>query len=69
MSAASSDLAVVSSIVTQVDELSRRVTELAERYGETPDSAVASELFETERALTSARRALDRAMTLLGALG
>jgi hypothetical protein len=55
-----SDLATISSIVTQVDELTRRVTDLAERYGETPDSAVASELFTTERALTTARRSLDR---------
>jgi hypothetical protein len=60
-----SDLATLSSIVTQVDELARRITDLAEQYGETPDSAVASELFETERALTSARRSLDRATDLL----
>src|SRR5690606_27652679 len=51
-----SDLATLSSIVAQVDELSRRVTELAERYGDTPDSAVASELFTSERSLTTARR-------------
>lgn len=65
----SSDLATLSSIQTQVDELSRRVTELAERYGETPDSAVASELFSTERALATARRSLDRAAALLDQLG
>jgi hypothetical protein len=64
----SSDLATLSSIVAQVDELSRRVTDLAERYGETPDSAVASELFATERALATARRSLDRASTLLNQL-
>ncbi len=62
---AASDLATLSSIVAQVDELTRRVTEIAERYGETPDSAVASELFTTERALTTARRSLERASTLL----
>ena len=45
---ATSDLAVLSSVVTQVEELSRRVTELAEQYGETPDSAVAAELFASE---------------------
>ena len=61
----SSDLAVLSSITTQVDELSRRITGLAESYGRTPDSAVASELFATERAFATARRALDRAVTLL----
>jgi hypothetical protein len=64
----SSDLATLSSIQTQVDELSRRVTDLAERYGDTPDSAVASELFATERALATARRSLDRASTLLDQL-
>jgi hypothetical protein len=63
-----SDLATISSIVTQIDELTRRVTEMAERYGETPDSAVASELFATERALTTARRSLDRATGLLDQL-
>jgi hypothetical protein len=62
---ASSDLATLSSIMTQVDELSRRVTELAERYGETPDSAVAAELFTTERSLATARRSLDRVTGLL----
>ena len=60
-----SDLATLSSIQTQVDELIRRVTDLAEQYGDTPDSAVASELFSTERALATARRTLDRASGLL----
>jgi hypothetical protein len=64
----SSDLATLSSIQTQVDELSRRVTDLAERYGDTPDSAIASELFATERALATARRSLDRASALLDQL-
>ena len=63
-----SDLAVLSSVVAQVDDLGRRVTELAERYGETPDSAVATELFATERALATARRSLDRASALLEAM-
>ena len=66
---ASSDLAVLSSITTQVDELSRRITALAEQYGTTPDSAVAGELFSTERAFATARRALDRASTLLTRMG
>jgi hypothetical protein len=65
----SSDLATLSSIHTQVDELSRRVTDLAERYGDTPDSAVASELFAVERALATARSSLDRASALLDQLG
>jgi hypothetical protein len=60
-----SDLATISSIVAQVDELTQRVTVIAERYGETPDSAVAGELFTTERSLATARRSLERASTLL----
>jgi hypothetical protein len=69
MSTAQGDLATLSSIVAQVDELGRRITELAERYGETPDSAVATELFATERALATARRSLGRAMGLLDQIG
>ena len=58
-------MATISSIAAQVDELSKRVTEIAERYGETPDSAVAGELFTTERAFATARRSLERASGLL----
>jgi hypothetical protein len=65
---ASSDLAVLSSIVAQVDDLARRVTDLAERYGSSPDSAVAAELFSTERALAAAHRSLDRVSGLLDQL-
>ena len=61
----SSDLASLSSITAQVDELSRRITALAESYGQTPDSAIAGELYSTERAFATARRSLDRAATLL----
>jgi len=61
----STDLAALSSITAQVDDLSHRITVLAESYGQSPDSAVASELFSTERAFATARRSLDRAATLL----
>jgi hypothetical protein len=56
-----SDIALLSSLVAQVEELTRRVTGLAETYGSTPDSAIASEMFTAERALVTARRALERA--------
>lgn len=59
------DLALLSSISTQVDDLAARVTEMAERYGVTPDSSVASELFGAERSLHAARRAVERAASLL----
>ena len=61
----SSDLALLSSIGTQLDEIGRRITDLAEAYGDTPDSAIASELFGAERAIFSSRRSLDRARALL----
>jgi hypothetical protein len=59
------DLAVLSSIGAQIDDLAERITEMAERYGETPDSAIASELFGAERALLGARRSIDRATGFL----
>ena len=56
-----SDTALLSSIVSQIEDLTKRVTGLAETYGSTPDSAIASEMFAAERALITARRALERA--------
>jgi len=56
---------MLSSVTTQVDEWNRRITAMAEEYGRTPDSAVASELYAVERAFATARRSLDRASTLL----
>lgn len=51
----------LSSLRSQLEEMSRRVTALADRYGSTPDSQVASDLFAVERALSGALRSLDRA--------
>ena len=65
---AASDQAMLSSVTTQVDELARRVTDLADQYGTTPDSAVAAELYAVERSLNAAIRSLDRASRLLGDL-
>ena len=62
---ADSDLAVLSSIRSQLDELQARVTAIAEQYGSTPDSQIAAELFSTERALRTTGRTVDRAMDLL----
>ena len=56
-----SDIAMLSSISSQLEDLGTRITEMAERYGATPDSSLASELFGAERSLITARRALDRA--------
>lgn len=56
-----SDLAELSTVRAQVEELARRVTAVAEHYDDTPDSAVAADLFAAERSLVAARRQLDRA--------
>ncbi|MFM8304456.1 MAG: hypothetical protein ACKOA9_09195 [Actinomycetota bacterium] len=61
-----SDLAEISTVRSQVEELIRRVVAVAEHYDDSPDSAVASDLFAAERSLVSARRQLDRAATHLG---
>ena len=61
MAVPGSDSALLSSIVAQVEELTKRVTDLAETYGSTPDSAIAAEMFAAERALVTARRSLERA--------
>jgi hypothetical protein len=58
-------MAMLSSITSQLEELGNRITEMAERYGATPDSALASELFGAERGLIGARRSLDRARKFL----
>jgi hypothetical protein len=60
-----SDVAMLSSISSQLEELGHRITEMAERYGATPDSALASELFGAELGLIGARRSLDRARKFL----
>ena len=52
---ATRDLAVLSSLGAQIDDLAQRVTEMAERYGETPDSAIVG------RAVQRRARALGRA--------
>lgn len=63
-----SDAAELSSLRAQLDEVARRLEAVALRYQETPDSAVAIELFEAERALRSAGRVVERAQGTLGEL-
>jgi hypothetical protein len=65
---AESDLAELSSLRSQLEELAGRVESVALRYEETPDSAVASDLFEAERALRSANRIIERALGTLSEL-
>ena len=63
--AASSDFAELSSLRTQLDELTARVVAVGDRYRDTDDSAIAAELDQAERALRGAARALDRAGGML----
>jgi hypothetical protein len=49
----------------QLEDLVDRVTGVATRYAEGEDSAVADDLFATERSLLAARRTLERASTRL----
>ena len=62
---ASSHQAELSSVRSQLEELRARVEKIALTYQGTPDSAVAAELFEADRALTTAGRTIDRALTAL----
>jgi hypothetical protein len=64
----SSDLAELSSLRAQLGELAARVVAVADRYRESPDSAVTSDLDLAERSLLGARRALERASDTLSEL-
>ena len=62
---ASSDFAELSSLNAQLQELTARVVAVADRYRDTDDSAVASEIDQAERGLIGASRSLDRAIGML----
>ena len=63
--AALSDFAELSTLRTQVEELTTRVVAVGDRYRDPDDSAIAAELDQAERALRGAARALDRAGGML----
>jgi hypothetical protein len=50
----------LSTIASSLDDLTRRITELADRRAPDPDDGLASELYEVERALQHASRRLQR---------
>ena len=60
-----SDVAEVSTLRAQIDDLTTRLLEVAERYDDSADSQIATELFAAERALMSARRSLERALRMI----
>lgn len=55
-------VAELSSVGSQLDELTRRVTDAAQVYERGGREDVAHELFEVERSLRSATRRLERAL-------
>jgi len=57
--------AELSTLRAQLDDLVERVTDVATRFEDSTDSAVADDLFATERSLLAARRMLERAATRL----
>ena len=63
------DAAELSALVAQVEELARRFAEVGERAQGGPDDDAARPLFEAERSLQVAARALDRAMGFQGSSG
>jgi hypothetical protein len=50
----------LSTIASSLDDLTRRITDLADRSAGDPDDNVADELYEVERALQHASRRLQR---------
>ena len=60
MEGAATPRAQLSSITTALDDLARRVTEIAEQSTGTDLDWLANDLFEVERSLGDARRRLTR---------
>ena len=60
-----SDLAMLSSVRAQLDDLVLRILGIADDYATTPDSQIAAELFNAERSLRGATRCVDRASSFL----
>ena len=65
---AQSNVAELSSLRAQIEDVTRRVVQIADDYRDTDDSAVTGELDQAERSLTNARRALEHASTRLADL-
>jgi hypothetical protein len=53
--------AELSTLDSQLEELTTRVIAVADQYRDTPDSAITAELDSAERSLLTARRAVERA--------
>lgn len=64
--AASSDHAELSTLRSALEESTRRLVAVADRYRDTEDSSIAGDLDSAERGMIAARRAVDRALRSLG---
>ncbi len=62
---AGSSRAELSTLHSQLEELTTRVVAVADRYRESPDSAITAELDSAERNLLTARRSVERALKIL----
>lgn len=60
-----SDRAQLSAMASTLDEVTRRVTEIAARYQGSPREDVGQSLYDTERALARASRQLAKTMRLM----
>ena len=60
-----SDLAELSTIGAQLEDLAHRVVLIGDRYRPSPDSVVTNDLDLAERSLVAARRAVVRAARTL----
>lgn len=66
---ASSDHAELATLRSALEETTQRIVAVADRYRDTDDAAVASDLDQAERGLVAARRAIGRALGTLRDLG
>ncbi|HET9609785.1 MAG TPA: hypothetical protein VFP06_09260 [Acidimicrobiales bacterium] len=61
-----SDRAELSALATTLDDLTTRLTAVADRYQGTERGDVADGLYEVERSLLGASRKLDRVLRTMG---
>lgn len=63
--ATTSDVAELSSLRTQLEDLRRRVAAMADAYRDRADVTAATDLFNAERLLLAATRSVERAARAL----
>ncbi|HZA00096.1 MAG TPA: hypothetical protein VE575_15150 [Acidimicrobiales bacterium] len=61
-----SDLAELSALAATLDDLTRRITGIGDRYHGSPRTDVAEGIYEVERSLLTAARQLERVLRSLG---